>query len=178
MDESETAQYEAVTQYLTYLSDPQSLIDTDEIERLQQQLSETNDPAERLQIQSRISQVSQPDEDHLRQQFERHAKQWADENNVSHQAFIKEGVAPQVLAAAGFEISASDRASVDDVVSAIQAKAHQFTVKQLMDETGASRATVNKAINLLGNRQAGYGDNDGPGAPPVLYDPIQTGDEE
>lgn len=176
----------AVSQYLMYLHDPDSLIDTDRIEELQQQLQEEADPTKRLQLQSELKQCSQPDEEQLKEQFAIHAKAWADENGIVADAFIQEGVPPNVLSEAGFDIDTNTkRSSTDEVVNWIQSQRYQFTIQQAMRATGASRHTVRKALNIAGIRAAGPGDSDGPGRAPELFDPpeevmeeLQTGEVE
>lgn len=176
----------AVSQYLTFLHDPDSLIDTDQIEELQQQLQEESNPTMRLQLQSELKQCSQPDEEQLREKFAIHAKAWADENGVVADAFIQEGVSPSVLSEAGFDIDTNTkRSSTDEVVNWIHSQRYQFTIQKAMQATGASRHTVRKALNIAGVRTAGPGDSDGPGRAPELFDPpeelieeLQTGEIE
>lgn len=169
----------AVSQYLTYLHDPDSLVDTDRIEELQQQLQEEANPTKRLQLQSELKQCSQPDEEHLKERFAIHAKAWADENGVVADAFIQEGVSPSLLAEAGFDVDTNTRrSSTDEVVNWIRSQRHQFTIQKAMQATGASRHTVRKAMNIAGVRTAGPGDSEGPGRAPELFNPPEEAIEE
>ena len=159
---------QVVRDYLRALRDPGVLVDHaaaaqlgwlddrdgDVIERLKarQQLLDLQDPARRMHD--------------LEQEFVRCAKAWADDHGVSEDAFRAEGVKPAVLQAAGWggrrrsqraPAAGSQRApaartdrqrprvTATDVWIAIPDD-QPFTLRWLVEQTGASVATVRKVV--------------------------------
>ena len=186
--QTSSAGEKAVRDYLSYLDDPRNLADTDELKKLQERLDATTDRMERVEIRTQMERCYAPDETQLREQFVIHAKQWADDNGISPEALRLEGVPKEVLAEAGFEVDTKptkkskqrkantaskpkrSRTGVDQLKQWMQARTEPFTIATAMSETGASRVTVNKAIEQAGATEIGPDpDHSGPGAPPKLF---------
>lgn len=161
---------QAVNNYLTFLHNPDNLVDQSHIDELQDQLQQASSPSERLKIQSEIQRFNNPDEDELLQQFKVHALEWAKEYEISASAFIQEGVSPNVLAQAGFDVDDSRSSSVEEVVGWMHQQSGPFTVQQAMDATGASRNTVRKAVNITNITPIGEHKGEGPGRSATLYE--------
>src|SRR4051794_23282241 len=97
----DTSPEAAVRDYLTYLNDPDSLVDTVGVERLQEALAETVDPIERLMTMAAINRASTHDPHAYEQAFIAHAKAWAKAEDVPAAAFEQMGVPSDVLVSAG-----------------------------------------------------------------------------
>lgn len=187
-----TDREQAIRDYLTLLHDPESLVDDRAIADLQRQLDEATDPVERVKLRGEIDKLSQPATTELQEAFVTHAAQWAEEANVSADAFAAEGVPPEILRKAGFRVAGSrgrpksskghsrsrqrqtptgERGNVDTVSAWITNQGGDtFTISQAMDATGATRNTVVKAINQIGAAEVGTDPNHtGPGRSPKLY---------
>jgi hypothetical protein len=165
---------EVIRTYLNALRDPQSLRDEEAVEETRARLESTDDPIERLRIQSELDRLAEPDLDAVEDDFVVHAKAWADEAGISAKAFAAEGVPNGVLRRAGFPVSGGDgrsqgrkggrgggrrsgggggggtrrssgtRVTTQEVIDAMPKGA--FTVKGLQEASGASPAVVRKAI--------------------------------
>ena len=89
----------AVRLYLTWLEDPQQLVDRTKIESLQAQYDTSKDPIERLRLLGQLERARVADASQLEADFVRLAGSWAEENDVPGSAFRTLGVADDVLAA-------------------------------------------------------------------------------
>lgn len=184
------SQEDAIRRYLTYINNPDELVDQSQIETLQQKLSESHDPVERIKLRNEIERTKQPPADELEAEFVRVAKQWAEQHGISAEALRAEGVKPAVLRKAGFTIGGGtrkrtsaakrtgksrQRASKDDVVQHLtsQASGSEFTLNDVMEATGASRSTVNQVISRLTEEgkleKVGKAEHTGPGRAPDLF---------
>jgi membrane-bound lytic murein transglycosylase B len=184
------SQEDAIRRYLTYINNPDELVDQGQIETLQQKLSESHDPVERIKLRNEIERTKQPPADELEAEFVRVAKQWAEQHGISAEALRAEGVKPAVLRKAGFTIGQStrkrttaakrtgksrQRASKEDVIQHLtsQPNGNEFTLNDVMDATGASRSTVNQVISRLTEegkvKKVGKAEHTGPGRAPDLF---------
>lgn len=178
----------AVRNYLISLKDPGALTDKDQAAELQTKLEQSTDELERLQIRQQLLDIENPPLDKFEQEFVTHAKAWADANGVSDEAFLAEGVSPNVLRKAGFRTvragaaraaSAArarggrrQRVSADEVRAAIPKGT--FTISKLQDASGASPAVVRRVVQeeVDAGRVQDTGkdpDHRGPGRAPTLY---------
>lgn len=180
----------AVRTYLSAIADQATLLDAEKISALERQLSEADDLVQRVVLQQELLEARDPSvaKQKAEEAFITHAKAWADSKGVSGHAFTQEGVSPETLRKAGFDIPAprgrgrrrtsrSDaprrgRVTVDEIRAAIPKGA--FTVKSLEDASGASTASVRKVIaeqmqsgNVL--TEGADPDHTGPGRAPLLY---------
>jgi hypothetical protein len=178
---------QAVRNYLTALKDPSSLRDNGQIEKLQRELEQANDQVGRVILQQKLLDAQTPSVDQYEEAFVKHAKTWAENQGVSAEAFLSEGVPPAVLRRAGFQVRGGrrrarkaarrpggrrSRVSADAVRKAVPRGT--FTVKQLQERSGASTAVVRKVLQeeLEGGKVTQVGpdpDHSGPGRAPVLY---------
>lgn len=187
---SAKSQEDAIRRYLTYINNPDELVDQTQIEKLQQKLSESTDPVERIKLRNEIERTKQPPAEELESEFVRVAKPWAEQHGISAEALRAEGVKPAVLRKAGFSIGGGtrkrtaaskrtgrgrQRASKDDVVQHLTAQASgtEFTLNHVMEATGASRSTINQVIARLTEegkvKKVGKGEHTGPGRAPDLF---------
>lgn len=143
---------DTVNLYLQALTDPSTLVDSDEVDRLTEQLSETDTPVDRLRLQSQLEAAQNPDPSHLEGDFVAVAKEWADDNGISAESFASFGVPKRVLKDAGFTVSGgkSDGQRVSrETVAKAMVNAGRFTLPQIASDTGASRQTVRNVLNDL-----------------------------
>ena len=180
-------QDEAVRNYLVSLKDPAALKDDERVAQLQQQLAESGDELERLQLRQNILDAERPPLEKFEEAFVTHAKAWADQHGISDKAFVAEGVPPQVLRRAGFKgvragrkrtsqsgrtQRSGSRVSADEVRKALPKGT--FTVKQVQEATGASAAVVRRVVQeeVQAGKVTEAGtdpDHKGPGRSPTLY---------
>lgn len=176
-------QEQAVSNYLAYLRDPESIIDHARVQELTDALEQTTDPLERLRLRQELEQAQTADEAAVREAFVTHAQAWASEHGVSASAFEAEGVPADVLREAGLMPRSTrrrpgrrvSRVGADDVRMAIpKRKGSTFTIPSLAEKTGASVATARKVVKdelLAGNivERGSETDHKGRGRPPTLY---------
>lgn len=181
---------DAIRRYLTYINNPDELVDQDQIEKLQQKLDQYSDPVERIKLRNEIERIKQPPSDELEAEFVRVAKQWSQQHGISAEALKAEGVKPAVLRKAGFQIAGDRRRSTaptkrtssgrrrvtkDDVAKHVEAKpsGSQFTLSEVMEATGASRSTVNQVIATMTEEgkvsKIGKAEHTGPGRAADLF---------
>lgn len=184
------SQEDAIRRYLTYINNPDELVDQSQIEKLQQKLDESRDPVERIKLRNEIERAKQPPADELESEFTRVAKQWADQHGISAEALRAEGVKPAVLRKAGFNVGGAtrkrtatakrtgksrQRASKDDVAKHLtsQSSGTELTLNDVIEATGASRSTVNQVIARLSEegriKKVGKAEHAGPGRAPDLF---------
>lgn len=182
------SQEDAIRRYLTYINNPDALVDEGQIKKLQEKLKQSEDPVERVKLHNEVERAKQPPADDLEADFIAVAKQWSDQHGISAAALQAEGVKPAVLRKAGFNVggtqkrtaskrtgSSRQRATKDDVISYITSKGSggEFTLGQVIEATGASRSTVNQVIANLTEqgsiRKAGKAEHTGPGRAPDLF---------
>jgi len=181
----------AVRQYLTYVEDPDKLVDPAEIERLEKAVAEAADPLAKLRAIGALEQARNVDESAVRADFVKYAKTWAEQEGVPAVAFSRLGVSDDVLYEAGLltggrgRAGARSRRRVEGAprqrakavpVETIKTKVPdgKFTVRQLEEISGGSPATVRKALAEL--IEAGKVEELGPatdwtgrGRAPIVY---------
>lgn len=149
----------AVRDYLASLKGPGALVDDDRVAALRQQLQQTDDQMQRVQIQQQLLDAQSPATDSLVEDFVTHARSWADKRGISAQAFLAEGVPARVLRRAGFRVpraaapgqgqrrprrQARGRVTRQQVAAAIPDRL--FTVAELQKLSGASPAVVRTVV--------------------------------
>lgn len=175
---------DAVRTYLTYLQDPSSFRDLDEVNRLTGAAEAASDPLEKLKLLSAAQRADEVDGSAYEAGFVAHAKEWAERERVTAEAFKALGVPTDVLAAAGLvrrraakpttpgRRTRSQGVSVAHVIEAIPSE--PFRIRDVMEATGASLQTVRKAVRTLLEQGAVLDlgpdqDWDGRGRTPTLY---------
>lgn len=156
---------QAIRNYLRFLDDPSSMRDDAEIARLEAAAEATEDPIEKLRLLSEAQRAREVDGSPLEAEFVAHSRHWADVEGVTPEAFRSLGVPNHVLAAAGLaKASKGSRASksaslkapkqkrapavsADAVVDSIPEG--PFSVRDLMEASGASLQTVRKAVRRM-----------------------------
>src|SRR5215218_3840966 len=96
-----TAAETAVRNYLTFLSDPDSLVDQAAIKRLQANVDKAKDPVDKLRAIAQLETARQADPDVYRQGFVEHARAWAEVEAVPVSVWERMGVPQDVLRDAG-----------------------------------------------------------------------------
>lgn len=145
---------QTVERYFAALTDPESLVPTEAVEQVKADLEKAEGVVERLKLREELRRLEQPDTESIRDDFVAVAKEWAENLGISGESLQAEGADPEDLRRAGFNIAtprstrrpatrSSSRTSREEVVAAMK---DTFTTKDLMESTGASRATVSKAI--------------------------------
>ncbi len=145
----------AIREYLQYLSDPASLRDEAEVTRLNAAATAANDPIERLKLLSAAQRAHDVDGSRFEQAFVANAAAWAAAERVTPEAFRALGVPAEVLAAAGLlrgrpTPTRRRRATVvtaETVMAAVPDG--PFSVRDLMESSGASLQTVRKAVRTM-----------------------------
>ena len=199
---------QVVRDYLRALRDPATLRNDDAMAALGWLDSGGGDVIERLKARQQMLELQDPKQRmrELEEQFVRHAKTWAESHGVSEEAFRAEGVTPTVLTAAGWgarrrrSASRTTKATAAPAPAATAPKAaapkararvtatdvwiaipegEPFTLKWLVEQTGASLATVRKVIT--DEVKAGHISEEGPdpahssrGRAPTLYRWVAT----
>jgi hypothetical protein len=155
----------AIRRYLNFLEDSSSLRDESEIRRLENAVDKTVDPIDRLKAMAALERAKQVDGTDAEQDFVSVAKEWADANGVSAEHFRSLGVAPAVLASAGFRgmrgprrgrgrgrapsRTRAKRVPVDEIKASLSSVGSRFTVRDLERASGGTNATVRKAVQEL-----------------------------
>jgi hypothetical protein len=193
---SEHTEHEvAVRRYLQSRRDPSTLIDSVEIDRLQQQIDTSGDPIEQLRLMSQLERAKQVDLSHIEHDFIRCAKQWAEANDVSVSAFRTLGVPEATLRAAGLVAGgrkpgrpkaerparaprssgrSSGNVSIEQVRAHVATLGERFTLNDVVAGVGASSMTVRKAVTDMVDagqvRKLGPAqDHAGRGRAPIQY---------
>jgi hypothetical protein len=157
----------AIRRYLNFLEDSSSLRDDAEIRRLENAVDKAIDPIDRLKAMAALERAKQVDGGDAEKEFVAVAKGWADANGVSAEHFRALGVAPAVLASAGFRgvraarrgrggrggraasRGRAKRVPVDDIKASLSTVGSRFTVRDLERASGGTNATVRKAVQEL-----------------------------
>lgn len=152
---------DSVRRFLLALSDPGSLRDEREIERLRGELSTTVDPLERLALFSAIDRAENVDVQAIRAEFLRQAKTFAAVHDITANAFAAMGVSREDLLAAGLLAQAhgaapaaskparrrARRPGLADVIALVPEG--PFTCRQLEELSGASAPTAKRAVSEM-----------------------------
>ena len=158
----------AVRNYLTFLSDPDSLRDPEEVRKLEDEVAKATDIVEQLMARAALRKAMMLDPDTYERAFIEVAREWADAQGVPGEVFEEMGVRSEVLEAAGFygkrprravggprkaaaPPGAPRRASVksDALEAGILALGGPFSVRDVSERVGGSTITVTKAIERL-----------------------------
>src|SRR5215210_3773227 len=91
----------AVRTYLTYLQDPDSLVDGAAVQKLQAQVDAARDPIDRLKAVAALHRAKNVDPNAHKYEFIKYAKSWAESEGIPPNAFSQLNVPSDVLAAAG-----------------------------------------------------------------------------
>lgn len=185
MSETDPAEA-AVRAYLLFLRDPSQLVDVAEATRLEEAASNATDPIAKLRTLAALSNVRQPDELRLKQDFIQHARTWAEANRIPVALFREVGVSTAVLRSAGMTGSRTEAVSRTETphvksVSAktirqhiSQMKSNTFTLADIGNSVGGSPMTIRKAVEGLVEegsvRRIGTkSDWTGPGRAPIEF---------
>jgi hypothetical protein len=152
-----TERDDAVRRYLHFLADPSTAIDHGAISAAEAAVAHATDVLDRAKAMSQLERVRQVDGSQLRAAFLVHASGWAADNAVSASVLKELGVSDRDLADAGLVSRAArgkragrvgsgarTRTNLSDVQAMIPRG--RFTIKDLIGASGASVATVRKAI--------------------------------
>jgi hypothetical protein len=156
----------AVRSFLTFLTDPDSLVDAEAVEMHQNAVEAAKDPIEKLKALSALQRARAVDPALFRSDFVRYAKAWAEAESVPASAFQQLGVPDELLQQAGIIIvggrgrrrksaAAAPAATRRKAVSASQleegilALDGEFTLKDVSERVGGSPATIKAAIERL-----------------------------
>ncbi len=164
---------ETIRQYLTYVHDPNSLVDQGKVAELEAAAERTPDLIERLKVYSELVALCSVDIDDIKAKFIKHAAAWAKANDISAEAFRRMNVPEEVLRAAKIVGGApkkkaeTRRVVVDPHSDGTQRRTRvpverirehipatgDFTIKSVAEASGASDATVRKLILELKDRR-------------------------
>ncbi len=139
----------AISDYLTFISDPESLKDDDLIDELQGQLNDEVDPLRQLSLRDQLERLRTLPEDAFLLPFLEHAKAYAEEHGISISGFESMGVDRKVLRDAGLKPPGSYTTAAHVIKRLREANLLTFTQPQIITLTGAAPGTVRKAINQL-----------------------------
>jgi hypothetical protein len=177
----------AIRNYLNYLHNPASAINQAAIDAAEASVASAGDVLEKARALSRLEIAKQVDGSSLRDAFIANAASWVSDNQVTPAALRQLGVSDSDLSAAGLIVKGTrgrkggkgsggvkrNRTSIPDVQALIPQG--RFTINDLMAKSGASVATVRKAIDL--NIAAGKAINHGPlanhnnrGRAPIIFE--------
>lgn len=175
---------EDVRRYLTFLENPECLVDKTAVEDARRAAHEKSDPIDRLLALETVRRMEIVDRDAVRGPFLKSVRPWAMSVGVHHETLLSAGVPRQDLVDAGFELEPAQqpttarrsRVSIEDVVREAIDAGRPVTVQELVCLSGASTGTVRKAIGVM--LEDGRLVDDGPdpewssrGKPPVRYSP-------
>ena len=176
---------ESVRRYIQFLSDPASMVDEGEAERIEEEIALSHDVIEKVRLIAKLTRVRTPDGSDVLADFLRDARGWSTANNVPASAFRSMGVSEDVLRRAGLvrvgrkaprqgSRQKSSRVTVADIQQWVMSRNEAFTVRDVHESLGASLVTSMKAIRQMidqGNViELGQGEGEGrPGRSPGRY---------
>lgn len=159
---------QAVRSYLEFLVDPSSAVDSARVAELERALASSNDVIAKLKLHGELERSRQGDVAELRSAFARHARAWAQRNDVNVEAFRALGVSDIALAESGFELGRnttgrvknapvvraaraqrSTNVSAKTIREAILGRTGSFTLARVMAEAGGSPGTIRKVVDEL-----------------------------
>ena len=174
MAETDTEHREDIVRdYLKLVNNPDDLIDLNLIEDLKEKLNEATDPVERVKLRTHLDEARRIPTEEIESKFIKNVVPWIKEAHISVPALLEEGVSPEVLQSAGVELNghtpkakkkapakkkaakkatakkAAKPTSTEEVVAHLTKARKPFTIPGTMETTGASRATVKKAIDTM-----------------------------
>jgi hypothetical protein len=156
----------AVREYLVWITDPTQLIDAELVARLEGEAATVTDPIAKLRALSRLEHAKAVDGERFKLSFIKHAKQWADDNQITAAAFRELGVDDTILRAAGIGLSAGSgrdkrlappagstttirSVSSGQIKAEVSAWVGEFTLGDVVTKVGGSPMTVRKAVDEL-----------------------------
>ena len=157
----------AVRDYLTFLSNPASLVDPALISRLESDVASAKDPVDKLRSIAALEQAKTADPQRYERAFVEQAKIWASAEDVPASAFQEMGVPDDVLRAAGIVVGGRSRRGggqkpatstrstrrpairTAELESGILSLSDPFSVKDVSERVGGSTVTVKAAIDRL-----------------------------
>lgn len=159
---------QAVRRYLEFLADPSSAVDGARVAELETALASSHDVIAKLKLHGELERARQGDVAELRSAFARHARAWAQRNDVSVEAFRALGVSDIALAESGFDLGRnvtsraksapvaraaraqrSSNVSAKTIREAILGRTGTFTLARVMAEAGGSPGTIRKVVDEL-----------------------------
>ena len=179
----------SVRSYLAALRDPNSLIDQDEIAKLERWSEAAIDPIDKLKALSRLERARVADISTLERAFVRDARSWAKREGIEVEAFRALGVPDAILSEAGLTArpkspySRRNSGEADGKTRSIRAHTIQqqimkflvpFSLSDVASVAGGSPMTVRKAVDelLQSGRVRRMGpdpEHKGRGRAPILY---------
>jgi len=184
---------EAVESYLTFLKNPDALVNRELVTTLKERMSEASSPLEQLQLLSALHSAESVDEATIVESFVKNAAEYARREKIVPEAFMQFGVPADVLRAAGLLPGAKKAVRAPKAPKAATVKsgsagrpstgraavlaaipASPFTIKEIESLSGASTVTVRKVVEELVNAGelfvcAPDGSNTGRGPAPRRY---------
>ncbi len=159
---------QAVRRYLEFLADPSTAVDGNRVADLETALASARDVIAKLKLHGELERARQGDVTELRSAFARHARAWAQRNDVSVEAFRALGVSDIALAESGFDLGRSStrraksapvarvarsprssNVSAKTIREAILSHAGTFTLARVMADAGGSPGTIRKVVDEL-----------------------------
>ena len=158
---------QAVRRYLEFLADPSSAINGGRVAELEAALAGSSDVIAKLKLHGELERARQGDVAELRSAFARHARSWAQRNDVGVEAFRALGVSDIALAESGFDLgrnvaraksvpanrapraARSSNVSSSTVRDAMLAQTGTFTLGRIMADAGGSSGTIRKVADEL-----------------------------
>jgi hypothetical protein len=183
----------SVRTYLVALTDPNSLIDQNEILALETACERASDPIDKLKALSKLERARVVDFWKLERAFVRDARQWAEREGVEADAFRALGVPDAILSEAGLTTrsrSQARRSSAGEASETRSVRTHTiqqqviklsdpFSLSDVASLVGGSPMTVRKAVDEL--VQTGCVRRLGPdprhtgrGRAPILYEVVEA----
>lgn len=171
-----------VRRFLTFLEDPATLVDVEEVARLEIEFQETEDVWERLHAAGRLIRAEEPDPNEVRENFIIHVKDWATDNQISSAAFMRMGVPEADLREAGMPLPAAKASKKQRMTQSAVVKrvpSGTFSIRDYATVTGASPVTVRRVVDQMvkDGHVVSVGpdpDHRGVGRAPVLYKKTQS----
>ena len=155
----------AVRNYLTFLSDPDSLVDKASVGMLEAEVAKAKDPVDKLLAISRLLRAQSADPDTFVRGFIENAREWSEAEGVPASAFEQMGVPRDVLAQAGLVVgggrarggrtrapSASPRRArvrPEQLEEGILSLDEPFSIKDVSEKVGGSPLTIKAAVERL-----------------------------
>lgn len=162
---------QAVRRYLEFLADPSSAVDGARVAELETALASSDDVIAKLKLHGELERSRQGDVAELRSAFARHARAWAQRNDVGVEAFRSLGVSDIALAESGFDLGRntagraktapaarapratrgprSTNVSAKTIRETILARTGTFTLALVMADAGGSPGTIRKVVDEL-----------------------------
>jgi hypothetical protein len=160
----------AVRLYLMYLEDPQSLRNDAEISRLEEDAARAKDPIDRARALAALHRARNVDGETYRADFVRHAKTWADDNDIPAAVLSEMGVPDEDLAEAGLVArptppmrvirlpragppkTRAKQVRLETIVDFVLGLTGTFVLSDIQKDVGGSPMTVRKAVEELVRR--------------------------